>query len=49
VKKPYLQEDVDLGGRLVQGLFHGDGHPLQQFGQLHLLLLPDHHVLELLA
>ena len=43
-----LQQDVDLGRRLVQGLLDGDGHPLQQAGQLHLLLLPHRHVLELL-
>ncbi len=36
---PHLQQHVDLGGGLVQALLHGDGHPLNQLGQLQLLLL----------
>lgn len=45
----HLEKHVDLGGGLLDGLFHGNGHTLHQLGQLHLLLLPHHHEPELVA
>mmetsp|Transcript_28044 Transcript_28044/g.66664 ORF Transcript_28044/g.66664 Transcript_28044/m.66664 type:complete len:432 (-) Transcript_28044:2560-3855(-) len=42
-----LQQDVDLGRRLLDTLFDRDRHPVRQLLQLHLLLLAHHHVLEL--
>mmetsp|Transcript_62196 Transcript_62196/g.148188 ORF Transcript_62196/g.148188 Transcript_62196/m.148188 type:complete len:1090 (-) Transcript_62196:715-3984(-) len=42
-----LEEHVDLGGRLLDALLDRDRHPVRELVQLHLLLLPHHHVLEL--
>ena len=45
----HLEQDIDLGSGLIQGLLHRDGHSVYQLGKLKLLLLPHNDVLEFIT